>query len=84
MERKALILECKNRYSAGATIESLIGFLRSVGCSKIVSIATISEACGVGLAKAKEIVHFSPLWVDTRENDEELHKKIEEYLSENL
>jgi hypothetical protein len=48
MTREDLIAECKRRYAAGEEIEKLIEFLRSVGCSKIDSIAIIVAGCGIG------------------------------------
>jgi hypothetical protein len=58
-------------------LEGLIGFLRSSGCSKIDSIAILARECGIGLARAKEVVHFSRAWNDTREADESFHADIE-------
>jgi hypothetical protein len=82
MTREDLIAECKRRYAAGEKIEELIEFLRSVGCSKIDSIAVIGVGCGIGLAKAKEAVHFSPVWRDFRASDDQFHELIEGAMSE--
>jgi hypothetical protein len=82
MAREDLIAECKLRYAAGEKIEELIEFLRSAGCSKIDSIAVIAVGCGIGLAKAKEAVHFSPVWTDARASDDKFHEVIEGAMSE--
>jgi hypothetical protein len=83
MTREDLIAECKGRYAAGEKIEELVEFLRSAGCSKIDSIAVIAVGCGMGLAKAKEAVHFSPAWTDVRASDDKFHELIEATMSEN-
>jgi hypothetical protein len=83
MTREDLIAECKRRYAAGEGIEKLIEFLRGVDCSKIDSIAVIAVGCGIGLAKAKEAVHFSPVWTDVRASDDSFHELIEATMSAN-
>lgn len=81
MTRARLIAECKRRYESGEDAEQLIAFLRSSGCSKIESIAVIASACGVGLGRAKEMVHLSPTWDDRRTSDDEFHAAIEDEIS---
>lgn len=74
--REELVVACKARFQAGGSVEQLIEFLRSSGCSKIDTIAVIASACGVGLGDAKEAVHFSPAWDDTRAEDERFQKLV--------
>ena len=76
MTREELISECKRQFEGGADVETAIGFLRVSGCSKIDSIVVIMGAFDVGLAKAKEIVHFSPTWSDARISDERFHEAL--------
>jgi hypothetical protein len=81
MTHEELIAECRRRSEAGEDVESIIRYLRASGCSKIDSIAVLVGACGIGLAKAKEIVHFSATWDDTKASDEKFHKSIVDALT---
>ena len=74
MTREQLIDECKLRSDRGEDAEVIIRFLRESGCSKIDSIAILVAACGISLAKAKEVVHFSSTWHDTKARDEQFQE----------
>lgn len=76
MTREEMITECRRRSKAGEDVESIIEYLRASGCSKIESIAALTGALGIGLAKAKEIVHLSATWADRRASDERFHEDI--------
>jgi hypothetical protein len=76
MTREELIAECRHRSEAGEDAETIIRYLRVSGCSKIDSIAILNGACGIGLAKAKEIVHFSATWADRKASDEKFHEDL--------
>jgi hypothetical protein len=78
MTRDKLIAECKRQSAGGEDVEAIIGYLRTSGCSKIVSIAVLNATYGIGLAEAKKIVHFSPTWADTRASDDNFHESIED------
>jgi len=78
MRRDELIAECKRRSEGGDDVDSVVGCLRTSGCSKIDSIAVLNTTYGIGLAEAKKIVHFSPDWADTRASDENFHESIED------
>ena len=75
MTRQELIAECQHRSEAGEDVEAIVRYLRTSGCSKIDCIAVLS-ACGLGLAKAKEIVHFGATWADRKAIDEKFHDDI--------
>jgi ribosomal protein L7/L12 len=76
MTRDELIAECKRRSEGGDDVDSVVGYLRTSGCSKIDSIAVLNATYGIGLAEAKKIVHFSLTWADTRASDESFHESI--------
>ena len=76
MNCEGFIAECKHRYERGEDFESLIRYLRVSGCSKIESIATIAKGCCVGLGRAKELVHLSPIWQDRRDSDDQFHATV--------
>ena len=69
MTRNELIIECRRRSKAGEDVESIMGYLRAAGCSKIDSIAVLNGACGIGLAEAKVFVHLSVTWADRRASE---------------
>jgi hypothetical protein len=81
MTRDELIAECKHRSAGGEDVEIIVGYLRTSGCSKVDSIALLNATYGIGLAEAKKIVHFSPIWVDTKASDENFHEAIAEALT---
>jgi hypothetical protein len=76
MTREELIAECQRRSEAGEDVEGIIRYLRASGCSKIDSIAVLKGTCSIGLAKAKEMVHFSATWADRKASDEKFHEDI--------
>ena len=76
MTREELISECKRRSDSGGDVESIIRYLRASSCSKIESIAVLVGTYGIDLAKAKEVVHLSPTWDDTKASDEKFHENI--------
>jgi ribosomal protein L7/L12 len=53
--------------------------LRLAGASPIECIKALCIVDGVGLAKAKEILHYSATWSDIRESHEEM---IDSFLEE--
>jgi hypothetical protein len=81
MTREELIAECRRRLEAGEDVETIIRYLRATGCSKIDSIAVLKGACDIGLAKAKETVHFSATWADRKASDEKFHEDIVDALT---
>ena len=81
MTREEFIAECRRRLEAGEDIEAIVRCLRASGCSKIDSIAVLNRASGIGLAKAKEVVHFSAIWADRKASDEKFHEDIVDALT---
>lgn len=57
--------------ASGKDTEAILTFLRKIGCSKIDSIRLLIPLRDLSLAEAKQIVHFSETWKDTRQADEE-------------
>jgi hypothetical protein len=62
-------------------IGEAVGFLRGRGLSKVQSIAVIADRFGLPLDEAKRIVHFSDVWSDVRDRDEQLHDGLHATLS---
>ena len=69
--------EGKNMLEHEATIEDVLLFLRRNECSKIDSIRALMLVRDLSIAEAKEIVHFSQAWKDSRESDEGFHAQLE-------
>lgn len=74
-----LTQDCKQKLSEGFGIEEIIGYLRSLGCSKSRSITILHKLNYFPGEKAryiKFVVHFSKTWSDLREVDEQWHENI--------
>lgn len=81
-DRDKLVGDCASLLTKGADHEELVAFLRQQGCSKLDSIAVLSTALKLGLGRAKELVHCSDTWRDTRQSDDQLHEIAIQALNE--
>jgi ribosomal protein L7/L12 len=70
--------KCQSLHAEGKSQDEIVSFLRAQGCSKVESIAILAKALGIGLGKAKDVVHFSGAWADTRKRDERFQSSLEE------
>ncbi len=61
-------------------VESFLGDLRSRGAWQIESIKAVRELAGISFGEAKEIVHYTQTWADTRKASESLHETAYEAL----
>ena len=82
VDRNRLISECSRLDENGVSLENIIAYLRSEGCWKIDSIAILREVLGIGLGDAKRLVHLSATWHDVRNQDDELHDRLNDALTE--
>lgn len=76
MTREQLISECRCLSESDESMEAVVRYLRASACSKIDSIAMLVATYGIGVARAKEVVHLSPSWDDTRASDETFHDRL--------
>jgi ribosomal protein L7/L12 len=75
--RAELVAECLTLRSAeGATEEDIIAHLRAQRCNKIDTIAILRDVFGLSLGRAKQLVHLSPTWKDSREKDDAFHEAL--------
>ena len=74
----SLANKCQSLHAEGKSQNEIVSFLRAQGCSKVESMAILAKALGIGLGKAKEVVHLSGAWADTRERDERFQSSLEE------
>jgi len=79
---QTLIEQCKSMLTDRHTTEDILLFLRSNNCSKIDSIRALILLKDISLREAKETVHFSETWKDTKDTDEKLHAGLEAILSD--
>jgi ribosomal protein L7/L12 len=77
---ESLIHEARRMRSIGADTDDVLAFLREKGCYKLQSIKVLREVEGISLGEAKERVHLSRTWADTREADDKLHEVAERAL----
>lgn len=72
----AAIRICNKLKDEGKSEDELLSFLREEGYDKIDCIKALNEVTGMGLKRAKEIVHKSPVWRDVRVRDEKFHEDL--------
>ena len=77
-KEQALLTTCKKMLVEGKPVEDVLGYLRTQGCSKTDSIIILTKAKGLSLTEAKRLVHFSNVWADVRDRDEEFHELLEQ------
>lgn len=65
----------------GESMESALRYMRSAGLSQIECVKAVKSLTGGNLGQAKEIVHFSETWSDTRACQERLHDNLRDGLS---
>lgn len=73
---KALVERCRGLVAGGQHAEEIIAFLRAEGCEKTKTVGILADALGIGLVRAKELVHFSATWADFRAKDEKFHEML--------
>jgi hypothetical protein len=64
----------------GRTLDEALDALRRAGLSKVESMAVLARSGHCDLIAAKQLVHFSPVWDDRRERDEQFHDLLESAL----
>lgn len=60
----------------GESPEDLSRLMASLGLEKIIAIKLLSDTTKMGLARAKETIHYSPAWAFRRASDEEFHNRL--------
>ena len=76
MEWQRAIDSCKVQFAEQKDVDKVIAILRASKFSKTDCIKAVIDVCGLTLAEAKEAVHFSPVWSDTRDADERFHSDL--------
>jgi ribosomal protein L7/L12 len=81
-EMTSLLAQAEQLQRDGRDIDDILVFLRAQGCSKIDSIKLLMQLSNLTLAEAKERVHCSRAWDDTRAADEALHEALDEAIEQ--
>lgn len=76
-DKEAALLECRKLIGEGASLEAILGILRTAGYSKVHSIKALVDLGQATLGDAKEIVHKSDTWKDVRERDEDFQTRMD-------
>ena len=72
-----IIEECRRRFAAGETSESIVAYLRQIGLSKVESMKAFMILNRASAEEAKRLVHFSPTWAARYQQDEKFHDHLE-------
>lgn len=72
------LAEARASLAAGTGLDDVLVVLRQRGFSPVDSIRAVRALTGASMAEAKEIVHVSPAWADTRERTDEFHRSLEQ------
>ncbi|WP_330271362.1 hypothetical protein OG205_30125 [Lentzea sp. NBC_00516] len=64
----------RSRLADGTGHDRVLALLRQHGAHKVASMRIMADATGMGLGKAKVLVHLSPVWDDRRASDEAFHE----------
>lgn len=78
---EAVLQGARDLIDGGESMESALRYMRSAGLSQIECVKAVKSLMGGNLGQAKEILHFSETWSDTRAWQEQLHKDLSEGLS---
>jgi len=74
---QSLIETCRSMLKSDNSTESILSFLKESGCSKIDSMRVLMELMGLSLGEAKQVVHLSEAWRDTRDSDDRFHESLQ-------
>jgi hypothetical protein len=61
----------------GKDIQAILTFARQSGCSKTDAMRLLILLRDMSLAEAKQVVHFSEAWRDTKQLDEEFQDRLQ-------
>jgi hypothetical protein len=79
--RHLLIVEAERLRGEGVELDEILRRLRERGFSKAQSVALLAGLREFGwdnrLARAKEIVHESPVWADAKERDDKILDELD-------
>jgi hypothetical protein len=76
--------QLRRKLADGKILDQALAELRSEGASILQCIAAVENVQRCGLAEAKRLVHFSPVWADMREANENFHAELEQIAKESI
>ena len=74
---ESLLDASKEMLEDGKDIQAVLTFARESGCSKTDAMRLLILLQGISLAEAKQLVHFSEAWKDTKQQDEEFQDRLQ-------
>ena len=74
---ESLLDSSREMLKDGKDIQAILTFARQSGCSKTDAMRLLILLRDMSLAEAKQIVHFSEAWKDTKQQDEEFHDQMQ-------
>ena len=74
---ESLLDASKKMLEDGKDVQAVLTFARQSGCSKTDAMRLLILLRDMSLAEAKQIVHFSEAWKDTKQQDEEFHDQMQ-------
>jgi ribosomal protein L7/L12 len=77
-----LVRQAKDMIQGGEDFEEVVALLKRRNVSKVWSAKILSDAAGVSLEEAKDIVHMSRAWADLREEHDRFHDEVEQAIRE--
>lgn len=73
---EAFLIECKRLFTTQGQLGPVLQFLRDHGYYKIDSIKVVMFLLDKPLKEAQALVHLSPVWSDTCEQDDALQDQF--------
>lgn len=76
LEYEPYINHCRKMLENGASIEDILQYLRKEINSKVNSIFVVMQLLNISPNESKNLVHFSNVWSDVKERDEDFHEEV--------
>lgn len=73
---------CKEKFNSNSDQKEVMNYLRTIGCSKAQSVYLIRRIFLLTAREAKTLVHYSPVWEDTKEKSEKFEENIFNFMDE--
>jgi hypothetical protein len=77
MTDQGLLDASKKMLEDGKDIQAILTLARQNGCSKTDAMRLLMLLRDMSLAEAKQVVHFSEAWKDTKQQDEEFQDRLQ-------
>jgi len=79
---ESLLDESREMLRDGKDVQAILTFARHRGCSKTDAMRLLMLLRDMSLAEAKQVVHFSEAWRDTKQQDEEFQDRLQSVIED--